>query len=244
MNKYGLIGRSISYSFSPGYFSKKFDELGLEDHVYSIFDLDSITDFLELIQENPDIQGLNVTIPYKEEIIPYLDDLDPVAAEIGAVNTICFRNGKSLGYNTDVIGFKNSLVELLLPTDTKALILGTGGASKAIKFVLKSLEIESTTVSRTAQLDALTYEDLNLGLIRDHTLIINCTPLGTYPDLEARPPIPYDALTDDHYLFDLIYNPEKSAFLQAGETAGARLSNGYAMLVGQAEASWELWQAP
>jgi len=242
MNKYGLIGRSISYSFSPGYFTAKFDTLGLTDHVYEIFDLASISDFPDLLERQDDLCGLNVTIPYKEAIIPYLDEVHPVAARIGAVNTICFRAGKTVGYNTDVIGFEQSLKSHLLPSDTKALLLGTGGAAKAIRHVLENLNVAVTTVSRKAGKQVLTYEQLNPELIQDHSLIINCTPLGTYPDVEAKPPIPYEALTAEHFLFDLIYNPEKTAFLQAGEAAGARVSNGYAMLVGQAEASWDLWQ--
>ena len=243
MNKYGLIGRAISYSFSPGYFKKKFETLGLNDHEYSIFDLESIEEFPGLLKEQPKLGGLNVTIPYKEEIIPYLDELDPIASEIGAVNTICFREGKTMGYNTDVIGFKQSLTKQLLPTDSKALILGTGGAAKGIRHVLEELDILTTTVSRNPGNAEISYEDLTPTMILEHTLIINCTPLGTFPDVEAKPPIPYEALTAAHFLFDLIYNPEKTAFLEAGEGAGARISNGYDMLVGQAEASWELWRS-
>lgn len=242
MNKYGLIGRSISYSFSPGYFTEKFKALGLTDHVYQIFDLASISEFPDLLELDNELCGLNVTIPYKETIIPYLDEIDPVAATIGAANTICFREGNTIGYNTDVIGFEQSLKSQLIPTDTKALILGTGGAAKAIRYVLENLNIRTNTVSRKAGNQKLTYQELDAALIRDHSLIINCTPLGTYPDVEAKPPIPYEGLTSQHFLFDLIYTPEKTAFLQAGEAAGARLSNGYAMLVGQAEASWDLWQ--
>jgi len=243
MNKYGIIGRAISYSFSPRYFLQKFEELGLKDHVYLIFDLESISAFPDLVRSNPDLSGLNVTIPYKEEIMPYLDKIDPIAAKIGAVNTICFRDGKTFGHNTDVIGFKNSLQNQLLPTDSKALILGTGGAAKAIQFVLDELGIKTTAVSRKANSSVLTYGDLNPEVIGAHSLIINCTPLGTFPEVEAKPAILYEALTRQHFLFDLIYNPEKTAFLKAGEAVGARISNGYQMLVGQAEASWELWHS-
>ena len=243
MNKYGLIGRSISFSFSPGYFTSKFAELGLEDHLYSIYDLESISDFPELLMKETELCGLNVTIPYKEEILPYLDAIDPVAAQIGAVNTICFEEGKTTGYNTDVIGFQQSLQKQLLASDKKALILGSGGAAKAIRYVLEEEEIEVTTVSRKPGAEVRTYEDLDPDVIREHPLIINCTPLGTFPDVAARPPIPYQALTDRHFLFVLIYNPSRTAFLKTGEAAGARISNGLEMLVGQAEASWELWQA-
>lgn len=242
MNKYGLIGRSISYSFSPGYFAEKFEALGLRDHVYEIFDLASISEFPKVLADEPDLCGLNVTIPYKEEVIPYLDETDPVATEIGAVNTICFRNEKTIGYNTDVIGFEGSLRKQLLSTDTQALILGTGGAAKAIRYVLDQIHIKSKTVSRQAGEGRMTYAELSPEVIRDHMLIINCTPLGTFPDVGAKPAIPYEGISAHHYLFDLIYNPEKSAFLQAGEAAGARISNGYDMLVRQAEASWNLWQ--
>lgn len=243
MNKYGLIGKSISYSFSPGFFSEKFQELGLEDHIYSIYELDTISAFPDLLQQESELRGLNVTIPYKEEIMPYLDEIDSVAAQIGAVNTICFREGKTIGFNTDAIGFEHSLQNQLLPSDTKALILGTGGAAKGIRFVLEQHNIGTTTVSRKSGAGVLTYEELNPKIILEHDLIINCTPLGTFPDVQAKPPIPYEAVTDKHFLFDLIYNPAKTAFLEAGEAAGARVSNGHEMLVSQAEASWALWQS-
>lgn len=243
MPKFGLIGRSISYSFSPGYFKKKFEDLGLSDYSYEIFDLASISEFPDLIRRNGELRGLNVTIPYKEAVIPYLEEVDPVASEIGAVNTICFHGGRTIGYNTDVIGFENALQPLLRPSDTQALVLGTGGASKAVRFVLERMGIKANVVSRSPGQGEIGYVDLNPAVIREHPVIINCTPLGTFPDIEAKPPLPYSALNQTHLLFDLIYNPERTAFLGAGERAGARTCNGYGMLVGQAEASWELWQA-
>lgn len=243
MHRYGLIGRSISYSFSPGYFTKKFEALELKDHEYKIYDLDSIQEFPNLLEREPELCGLNVTIPYKEEIIPFLDELDPIAKEIGAVNTICFHNGKITGFNTDVVGFEKSILPFLVPTDSKALVLGTGGASKAVLHVLKSLGIAPKTVSRTPGPGKLTYEEITPALIRDHEIIINCTPLGTFPDIHKKPSLPYESISKDHLLFDLIYNPEKTAFLKEGEASGARFSNGQAMLVEQAEASWALWKS-
>lgn len=243
MHRYGLIGRSISYSFSPGYFKKKFEELGLKDHEYKVYDLDSILEFPALLEGEPELRGLNVTIPYKEEVIPYLDDLHPTAREIGAVNTICFQNGKRIGHNTDVIGFEKSLLTHLLPSDKNALVLGTGGASKAVIFVLNSLGITPTLVSRRSAPGLLTYAEITPSLIRDHQIIVNCTPLGTFPDVDKKPPLPYEAISKDHFLFDLIYNPERTAFLQEGEASGARVCNGYRMLVEQAEASWTLWNS-
>lgn len=242
MPKYGLIGRSISYSFSPGYFNKKFEDLGMQDHSYEIYDLASIEEFPDLLKSDGELRGLNVTIPYKEAVIPYLEKVDPVASEIGAVNTICIQGGKTIGFNTDVIGFENVLKPLLLAADTKALVLGTGGASKAVRYVLEKLGIKATVVSRRSGYGQITYDDLNPEVIRDNPVIINCTPLGTFPDVEAKPPLPYRAVSEKHLLFDLIYNPEKTAFLRTGEKAGSRICNGYGMLVGQAEASWELWQ--
>ena len=243
MHKYGLIGRSISYSFSPGYFKVKFEHLGLKDHEYEVYDMESILEFPKLLDSEPLLCGLNVTIPYKEDIIPYLDELNPIAKEIGAVNTICFRNGKLTGHNTDVVGFKKSILPLLLPTDRKALVLGTGGASKAILYVLKELGIVPTRVSRNSAPGILTYPEISASVISDHQIIINCTPLGTFPDVDKKPPLPYAAFSKDHLIYDLIYNPERTAFLKEGESLGARISNGYSMLVEQAEASWALWQS-
>ena len=185
--------------------------------------------------------GLNVTIPYKEAVLPYLPTIDPEAAAIGAVNTIKFTNKGLVGYNTDVYGFKKSIFPHIKPHHTRALILGTGGASKAVSFVFKELGISYQFVSRTATKGQLGYEQLNQKVITEHAIIVNCTPLGTYPDIAQKPPITYEYLTARHLLFDLIYNPEKTAFLQAGEEKGATIRNGYEMLELQAEKAWEIW---
>ena len=242
-NRYGLLGKNISYSFSKGYFTQKFKDLKLYDHSYENFDIPEISQFQAVISEN-DLKGLNVTIPYKEQIIPYLDELDPTAEKIGAINTIKFTEKGPKGYNTDIYGFKKSLEPLLKAHHSKALILGTGGASKAIRFVLEELGIESSYVSRTDGKHHYTYEDLDQKIIETHKIIINCTPLGTHPNIEAKPPLPYQHLSDKHLLFDLIYNPEKTAFLTLGEEKGASISNGLRMLQEQAEKAWEIWNTP
>jgi len=243
MNKYGLIGKNIAYSFSPGYFAKKFQQLKLDDASYEIFDLDDISQFPDLVAAESPLSGLNVTIPYKEAVIPYLDALSDEAREIGAVNTICFDEGKRIGHNTDILGFTDSITTLLIEKKPKALVLGSGGASKAILYGLHQLELPVTQVSRNKQKGMIKYEELTVEVIKSHKLIINCTPLGTYPKVDEMPSIPYDGITPDHLIYDLVYNPEKSAFLLAGESRGAQICNGLAMLGGQAEASWKLWQS-
>lgn len=240
MRRFGLIGRDISYSFSPGYFKSKFDTLGLADCSYEIFDLPDIDKLPEILSKNT-LSGLNVTIPYKTAICPYLDELDADAAEIGAVNTICFTKTGLKGYNTDVIGFVNSLGPLLLPTDKAALILGTGGAAQAIAFGLTKLGIDYRFVSRSSGEGNLRYEELESATLKSFQILINTTPLGTYPQVQEAPPIPYKFLTRSHLLYDLIYNPELTAFLKSGQKAGARIKNGLEMLHLQAEASWEIW---
>lgn len=241
--KFGLVGRHISYSFSRGYFTDKFEKLGLYDHSYQNFDLDAIGEFPKIIRETEDLLGLNVTIPYKEEIIPYLDDLDPMAKAIGAVNTIHIKNGRLTGHNTDAHGFMESLGPLLRPHHQKALILGTGGASKAIVYVLGQLGLDYAFVSRNPNKDQLSYGDLNGTTLQTHTVIVNCTPLGTYPNILDSPKLPYDLLNDSHLLYDLIYNPEKTAFLKAGEAQGAAICNGMEMLRLQAEKAWKIWNS-
>ncbi len=242
-NRYGLLGKNISYSFSKGYFTQKFNDLELSDHSYENFDLDSIDDFKKVIEDDPQIKGLNVTIPYKEEVIPFLDELDNTAAQIGAVNTIKVSTDHLIGFNTDAIGFEKSLVSHLEPYHTKALVLGTGGASKAIAYVLEKLNIDFRFVSRNANKGQFSYHDLNEKIIRGHTLIVNCTPLGTHPEVEKYPTLPYRFLGDKHLLYDLIYNPSKTSFLIKGEERGASIVNGLKMLELQAEASWEIWNS-
>lgn len=238
--RFGLVGRNISYSFSKGYFTEKFKKLGLSDHTYENFDLAEISQFKNVISQ-PEIKGLNVTIPYKQEIIPFLDDLDVNAKTIGAVNTIKFTKKGLKGYNTDAHGFKKSLQPLLLPHHKKALILGTGGASKAIVFVLQQLGMEYQYVSRNPKKNQLGYTELVKSHFEAFQLIINCSPVGTYPEVEEKPQIPYDHLTESHLLFDLIYNPLETAFLKEGRKRGTITQNGLPMLEFQAEKAWEIW---
>ncbi|HNQ26909.1 MAG TPA: shikimate dehydrogenase [Aquaticitalea sp.] len=242
MTDFGLIGKDISYSFSKAHFTAKFEEEGL-DYSYDNFDLDTISQFPEVIKNNPNLLGLNVTIPYKESIIPYLDEVDGVAQEIGAVNTIKIgSDGKLKGYNTDHLGFQASIFPLLAPHHENALILGTGGASKAINFALKQLNVPCNFVSRTPRPEArYTFGGLTEDIIKAHQIIINCTPIGTYPNVNECPEIPYDAVSEAHLLYDLIYNPIQTKFLICGEIKGATISNGAKMLELQAEKSWEIW---
>jgi len=242
MHTFGLLGKNISYSFSSGYFSEKFDDLKLENHQYKNFDVNSIGEFRGLISSNS-ISGMNVTIPYKEEVIPFLDEIDQVALDIGAVNTIKFlESGAIKGYNTDVFGFENSLKPLLESHHKKALILGTGGASKAVAYALGKLNIEYQFVSRNPKSNTqISYVDIDESIILESTLLINCTPLGTFPDIKLCPDIPYQFITSKHLLYDLIYNPSITAFLNNGKEKGAKIKNGLEMLQMQAEKSWQIW---
>lgn len=214
--------------------------LGLEEYSYENFDINHIEEVVQVFRQDH-LKGLNVTIPYKEQIIPYLDELDPKAEKIGAINTIKITEKGLKGFNTDAFGFQKSLEPLLRPHHTKALILGTGGASKAVRFVLEELGIEATYVSRNPKKGQFTYTDLNQKILLEHNIIINCTPLGTSPNIEAKPDIPYQFITKNHLLYDLIYNPAKTTFLALGEAQGATSCNGYEMLVLQAEKAWEIW---
>lgn len=241
-NRYGLLGKDISYSFSQGYFTQKFTDLKLNDHSYENFDIPEISEFEGLVSQTH-LKGLNVTIPYKELVISYLDDLDSGAKKIGAVNTIKFTKNGLKGYNTDAYGFQKSIEPFLKPHHGKALILGTGGASKAIRFVLEELGIEYVYVSRTKKEHQFTYKELDKEIITSHTIIINCTPLGTFPNVTDKPSLPYKYLNGKHLLFDLIYNPKKTAFLAEGESKGSEICNGLKMLKLQAEKSWEIWNS-
>lgn len=238
-NIFGLLGRNIDYSFSRGYFTEKFEREGI-DATYKNFDIEEIS-YLSTLLVEQSINGLNVTIPYKEAVIPFLDDLDKTAREIGAVNTIVFRKGRKIGFNTDCIGFKRALQTKLKPHHKKALVLGTGGASKAIRYVFDQLGIECQIVSRSAGLNRKTYEQLQTRDYETHPIIVNCTPLGTHPNVNESPPINYDHISEKHLLFDLIYNPSETHFLAMGKRCGADISNGLYMLEQQAEAAWELW---
>ena len=239
---FGLLGKNISYSFSKKHFTEKFFKENLNECYYENFDMNSIDEFPRLLQNNPKIKGLNVTIPYKESIIPYLQKLSKKAKKIGAVNVIRFTsNGKLKGYNSDYYGFKKSIEPLLKSHHKKALILGTGGASKAIKYALKELEIPFTVVSRTSNEKVISYDQLNANTIDSHQILINCTPLGTSPNTEGFPPIPYTYITSKHLAYDLIYNPEETVFLAKAKAQGAITKNGYEMLLLQAEKAWEIW---
>ena len=240
MNQLGLIGKNIAYSFSKKFFAEKFKNEEINNFVYDSFDIPEIEN-IEEIFALPNLVGLNVTIPYKEKVIPYLDELSIEAKEIGAVNTIKIINNKKIGFNTDCYGFEKSLLPLLKPIHTKALILGTGGASKAIVYVLKKLNIDYTIVSRNKTDKNLTYQEISASVIDSHKILINCTPLGTFPNIEDKPPIPYSFLTKDHLAYDLIYNPEKTSFLLAAEKNGATIKNGLEMLQLQAKKAWEIW---
>lgn len=242
MKEYGIIGKSLSHSFSPRYFDQKFTEESI-DAVFHAFELAEIDAVKELLQHRSQLAGLCVTIPYKEVIIPFLDDLDPDALAIGAVNCIQFCGDRRKGYNTDVIGFKQSLQPLLPAEPIQALVLGTGGASKAVCAALQQLQVPYLLVSRNAISGHMTYGDLNEDVIGAHRLIINTTPLGTYPDVTDLPPIPYEGISGRHILYDLIYNPSETAFLKEGKARGAQIKNGLEMLELQAEENWRLWTA-
>jgi shikimate dehydrogenase len=237
---YGLIGYPLTHSFSSQYFQRKFAGEGI-DAQYRAFELTTILEFPALLESTPDLKGLNVTIPYKAAILPYLDRLSEAAMVIGAVNCIDIENNKLAGYNTDVIGFSESLKPLLKDPHTNALVLGTGGSSLAVKYVLEALDIEYVTVSRTKKAECITYKELTTSLIKAYPLIINTTPVGMYPNTESFPELPYEGITEHHLLFDLVYNPEETKFLSLGKERGATVKNGLEMLHLQAEASWRIW---
>ena len=240
--KFGLIGKDIDYSFSRGYFAEKFKADNLP-HDYVNFDLQKISEFEDIFKNSENIKGLNVTIPYKEAVIPFLDKLNKKAKIIGAVNTIKIsKKGKLIGHNTDFYGFKNSLKPHLQKHHKKALIFGTGGASKAIAFALKQLKIEFYFVSRSKKEGvSFTYSDLTDTNIGSHQILINCSPVGTFPNVNECPNIPYNAISENHILYDLIYNPNQTKFLRLGKSQNAITINGKKMLELQAEKSWEIW---
>jgi len=238
---YGLVGKSISYSFSEKYFTEKFKKNKIQNCTYKNFDLNNIKDLVSILKEN-DLKGLNITIPYKEQVLSYLDEIEDNAKLIGAINTIKINKDKTLtGYNTDFIGFINTLRPHINSNCKKALILGTGGASKAIEYGLKKLNIESKKVSRNKKKGDLTYLEIDSDLIKEYQIIINTTPLGTYPDIENYPDIPYKYLTKKHICYDLIYNPDETTFLRKSKKKGAITVNGLRMLEIQAEESWKIW---
>lgn len=245
MRKFGLIGYPLSHSFSQKYFSEKFRRENLSDCVYENFPIKSIYDLKEIIRQNPDLEGLNVTIPYKQVVVPQLDHHSPATLPIQACNCIKIKGGETTAYNTDIVGFEKSLLKKLKPSQRRALILGNGGATEAVRFVLKKLDIQFKIVSRSIHnASDLVYEDLTRDLIEKSLLIINTTPLGMFPNPDQFPLIPYECIGPEHFLFDLIYNPAKTLFLQKGEERGATIQNGADMLVIQAEESWNIWNDP
>lgn len=241
IKRYGLIGKNIEYSFSRGYFKKKFETENLQDCIYTNFDLNQIKE-LKNVLSLKNIFGLNVTTPYKREVIHYLDRLSPAAEKVNAVNTIKFhKDGTTSGHNTDVYGFEKSLLEIINKLPKKALILGTGGASSAVAYVMKKLKIEFSYISRRGGKNTTIYSDVDEITINEHELIINASPVGTFPNIDKTPDLPYQFLTKNHILYDLIYNPTETRFLREGKTRGSKILNGQKMLEYQAEKSWEIW---
>jgi shikimate dehydrogenase len=244
MKQFGLIGYPLGHSFSKKYFEEKFVTENLHGCSFELFPIEKVETFREIIFQHKNLQGLAITIPHKEAIMPLLSEISDAAKAIGAVNCIKIIDGKTTGYNTDVIGFEKSLLPLLQPHHTKALVLGTGGASKAVQYVLKKLSIPFLLVSRNKTDNTITYENISAEIIQTHTLIINSTPLGMTPNEEGFADIPYHLLSAKHLLYDLIYKPEKTLFLQKGESQGCNIKNGFEMLILQAEENWKIWTAP
>ena len=246
MKLYGLIGYPLGHSFSKRYFTQKFEREGFTDCSFEAFPIKTINEFKILIAANPALKGLGVTIPYKEQVLQFVDEISDEVKLIGATNSIKITGDKLIAYNTDIIGFEQSFIKLLKPeTHFKALVLGTGGASKAIQYVLNKLGIRFLVVSRNKQLKNgfLNYADINDEIISQHKIIINCTPAGMYPNENMCPEIPYHLLTPQHYLYDLVYKPTQTLFMQKGQAMGAITQNGYDMLLIQAEASWLIWNS-
>ncbi|MDO6432147.1 shikimate dehydrogenase [Flavitalea sp. BT771] len=242
MRIFGLIGFPLSHSFSQKYFTEKFRQLGITDCRYDLYPIEDIAE-LRTVLRNPGLCGLNVTIPYKQAVLPFLHEKDAVVAAIDACNCIRIVDGVLRGYNTDTVGFEASLVRKLQPHHDRALILGTGGASKAVEYVLRKLGIDYLYVSRNVGYGVLRYEEVTADILRRHKLVINTTPLGMYPKVDECPSLPYEVIGPEHFLFDLVYNPARTLFLRRGEERGALVENGYDMLIGQAEESWRIWTA-
>jgi len=245
MRQYGLIGKTLGHSFSQRYFEEKFASLGRFDCQYTLYELPTLEGFRDFVESIPDLMGLNVTIPYKQAVMPLLDDLDPEAESVGAVNTIRVRRDEGVlrltGFNTDVEGFRRSMAGHPLPD--RALVLGTGGAAAAITYVLQQWNVDYKLVSRCPVKGQLGYDDLTAKGILEWPWIINCTPVGMSPNESTCPPLPYEALTENHFLYDLVYNPVETLFLKQGNERGALTQNGLQMLYGQADAAWDIWNA-
>ncbi len=242
--QFGLIGKSLSHSFSKKYFEEKFIKENLNSFSFTNFELNSISDFENVVEQNPLLKGLSVTVPYKEQIIPFINELSSEAKEIGAVNCIDFSKGKSIGYNTDVFGFKTSIKPFLEPKHNRALIFGTGGSSKAIAYALKQIGVDYFFVTSSQNKkteNTFFYSELSEIILSQFLLLINCTPVGMFPDVNKSPDIPFDFVTEDHLAYDLIYNPSETIFLKNCKEKGAIPINGYSMLQLQAEKAWEIW---
>lgn len=249
MQRYGLIGRKLGHSFSKKYFTDLFRKEKLEDHRYDLFELEDIAEFPALLRDTPGLRGLNVTVPYKESVIPFLDELDPLAAAVGAVNTITVEHGRTVGHNTDVVGFRTLLDgatgQLTDPGSAikpRALVLGSGGASRAVAYVLRDMGIRFRIVSRSRERGDLTWDLIDGTVLGVCRLVINTTPLGMYPNVDEAPPLPYPALTAKHTLVDLVYNPAETLFLKYGREHGAATVGGMGMLQAQADEAWRIWQ--
>ncbi|WP_026967389.1 shikimate dehydrogenase family protein [Algoriphagus terrigena] len=245
MRKFGLIGYPLTHSFSKKYFSAKFEKESIWNCQFDLYEIPQITDLEPILGENPELEGMSVTIPYKQEVIPFLDELDPACAAIGAVNCIQFRDGKRKGFNTDYIGFKNSLQGWLGDILPNALVLGTGGASKAVKVALADLGVTFLSISRSKGENQITYSDLSSDpeILKNYPLIINTTPLGTFPKTEEMPEIPLEMLNASHRVYDLVYNPSETTLMKACVERGGKAKNGMDMLVLQAEAAWAIWNS-
>ena len=235
--KFGLIGRDISYSFSQQYFEEKFEKLELTNYSYSLFDLQNLEEVNTLFQDI-ELKGFNVTIPYKEAIIPYLDELSPEAENIGAVNCIIKFSDKKIGYNTDAFGFEKTLLTYKTDQQKSAIVIGNGGAAKAVKYIFKKHNIPFVTIARKSELN---FENLNPEIIHNNLIIVQCTPVGTFPNVENCLPFPFEAITSKHLAIDLIYNPTETLFLKNCRLQGAKTINGQLMLEQQAEKAWEIW---
>ncbi len=241
MRLFGLLGYPLTHSFSQKYFTEKFQQLGITDAAYENFSIPNIQELKQILSSRKELQGFNITIPYKKAVLDFLQEVSDPVKKMGACNCVKIVSGKLKGYNTDVVGFQKSLEPFLKPHHQKALILGTGGASAAVEYVFQQLQIPCLFVSRTASSNAISYQDLSKEIIETHQLIINTSPLGMYPNLDDCPAIPYQYLTAQHHLFDLIYNPTETKFLSLGRQQGASIQNGFEMLILQAEESWRIW---
>ncbi|XOD67996.1 MAG: shikimate dehydrogenase family protein [Flavobacteriales bacterium Tduv] len=243
MRTFGLIGKNISYSFSKTFFKEKFRKETIEDAIYELFDIENINLIQEIFHHTSHLRGLNVTIPYKQEVISFLTNFSPEALEIGAVNTIKITPHKRIGYNTDAYGFEESFSKQLKPYHENALILGTGGAAKAVMFTLNKLNIFYHCVSRQKKNSTFSYTELTPSILENYQIIINCSPIGTHPNIDTCPLLPYEALSSKHYLYDLVYNSSETLFLKKGREKGCTVQNGLEMFYLQANRSWEIWNS-